>query len=155
MRSLLRSASGGASPHAEPCQEYLVQPLAEVGLTPRGAIRSLIATSIGEAHGERGFAEALAHRNSARPEGNLERRLLMFLSPRRLALSDVVTAGEGLPNRCVLHGVEGIGKTSFGACAPKPIVLMTRGETGLITLLDSGQLPPTPHFPELLTWEEL
>src|SRR5262245_33819724 len=79
----------------------------------------------------------------------------MFLTPRRLALSDVVTTGEGLPNRCVLHGVPGIGKTSFGACAPKPIVLMTRGETGLITLLDSGQLPETAHFPELLTWEEL
>lgn len=70
-------------------------------------------------------------------------------------LSSVVSAGRGLPPRIILHGVEGIGKTSFGAKAPKPIVLMGRGETGLETLIDSGQLGDTPHFPEINSWGEL
>lgn len=39
--------------------------------------------------------------------------------------------------------------------APKPIVLMGRGETGLETLIDNGQLSDTPHFPELNTWGEV
>jgi hypothetical protein len=74
---------------------------------------------------------------------------------KQLSLADVAVTGGGLPNRCVFHGVEGVGKTSFACCAPKPIVLMTRGETGLETLIDSGQVPGTPHFPELKTWEDL
>jgi hypothetical protein len=32
---------------------------------------------------------------------------------------------------------------------------MTRGETGLETLIDAGRVPETPHFPELQTWQEL
>lgn len=32
---------------------------------------------------------------------------------------------------------------------------MGRGETGLETLIDSGQLEDTPHFPEINTWTEL
>jgi hypothetical protein len=74
---------------------------------------------------------------------------------RRVSLSDVTTSGAGLPNRCILHGVEGILKTSFSACAPKPIFLLARGETGLLTLIDSGQVPETAHLPELATWADL
>jgi hypothetical protein len=74
---------------------------------------------------------------------------------KKLSLADIVVAGCGLPNRCILHGVEGVGKTSFAARAPKPIFLMTRGETGLLTLIDAGQVPQTPHFPELVAWEDL
>jgi hypothetical protein len=48
-----------------------------------------------------------------------------------------------------------VGKTSLGACAPKPIYLMTRGETGLLTLIDAGRIPETAHFPELGTWPDL
>ncbi len=33
--------------------------------------------------------------------------------------------------------------------------IQSRGETGLETLIDSGQLPETPHFPVCETWEEL
>lgn len=54
----------------------------------------------------------------------------------------------------MLHGVEGIGKTSFAASAPKPIVLMAKGETGLETLIDSGQANETAHLPEIQTWSE-
>jgi hypothetical protein len=32
---------------------------------------------------------------------------------------------------------------------------MTRGETGLLALINSGQLPPTSHLPELQSWEDL
>jgi hypothetical protein len=32
---------------------------------------------------------------------------------------------------------------------------MTRGETGLETLIDSGRVPETPHFPELMNWPDL
>lgn len=74
---------------------------------------------------------------------------------RALSLTDVRLAGSGQPNRCIMHGVEGVGKTSFGSRAPRPIFLMTQGETGLDTLINAGQVPETPHFPELLTWNDL
>jgi len=76
-------------------------------------------------------------------------------SIRKFALSDIQTKSDPLPNRYGLHAREGWGKTSFGAQAPKPIFLQTRGETGLDTLIASKQLPETPHFPELQSWEEL
>jgi hypothetical protein len=81
--------------------------------------------------------------------------MAMLIRPKPMTLGDVADGGAGLPNRCILHGVEGVGKTSFGCCAPRPVVLMTRGETGLLTLIDSGQAPRTPHFPELTSWEEV
>lgn len=70
-------------------------------------------------------------------------------------LDRVTTQGPGLPSRVVLHGVEGVGKTSFAAAAPSPVFGMARGETGLETLIDSGQLGETPHFPEWQTWQEV
>ncbi len=73
----------------------------------------------------------------------------------KLGLSAVKTAGSGLPNRYILHAVEGWGKTSFGAQTPKPIFIQTRGETGLETLIDAKQLPETPHFPEVQDWNSL
>jgi len=54
----------------------------------------------------------------------------------------------------VLHGVEGIGKTSFAASAPHPYFLMARGETGLETLIDANRIGEIPHAPELQTWNE-
>jgi len=74
---------------------------------------------------------------------------------KAFTLADVITKGESLPNRYALHAREGWGKTSFGAQAVKPFFLQTRGETGLDTLIDSGQLPEIPHFPEIQAWEEL
>jgi len=70
-------------------------------------------------------------------------------------LSDTTTTGNKLPSRLVLHGVEGVGKTSFAAAAPKPYFLMARGETGLETLIDANRLRETPHAPELQTWQEV
>jgi hypothetical protein len=74
---------------------------------------------------------------------------------RKLGLGDVVETGSGLPSRIVVYGPEGAGKTSLAAAAPRPIFLMSRGETGLKTLLDFGLVPPTPHFPEIPNWSEL
>lgn len=73
----------------------------------------------------------------------------------QMTLAQVTRHGIGLPNRCITYGVEGVGKSSFGASAPKPIFLLTRGETGLMTLIDSGRVPETPHLPELMIWQDL
>ena len=74
---------------------------------------------------------------------------------RTMSLTDLKAKGRGLPTRMVMHGFEGIGKTSFAAAAPKPVFLLAKGETGLETLIDSKQLPDTPHFPEIHTWAEV
>lgn len=74
---------------------------------------------------------------------------------RRLSLSDITGKGNNLPNRYLLHGLEGWGKTSFGAMLPKPIFIQSRGETGLETLISNGRLPETPHFPEAQSWPEI
>ena len=55
----------------------------------------------------------------------------------------------------VLHAVEGWGKTSIAAQVPGVVFLQTRGETGLETLIDAGQLPGVPHLPEITTWPSL
>ena len=69
---------------------------------------------------------------------------------------NIVTQGRKRPRAYVLHGQEGVGKTSFGAYAPKPIFLQTKGETGLETLIDAGQLHEVPHFEgECLDWQDL
>lgn len=69
-------------------------------------------------------------------------------------LGSVKRTGSGLPSRIVIHGVEGVGKTSLPAYGPNPIFLMTKGETGLETLIDSKRLPEVSHFPECATWED-
>lgn len=66
----------------------------------------------------------------------------------------ITSKGSKLPNRYVLHGLEGWGKTSFAAHFPSPIFIQSKGETGLETLIDANQLRETPHFPECKTWEE-
>jgi hypothetical protein len=67
----------------------------------------------------------------------------------------ITSAGSGLPSRLIMHGTEGVGKSSFGAFAPRPIFAMTKGETGLLTLIDNGLVDQTPHFDECMTWLEL
>jgi hypothetical protein len=74
---------------------------------------------------------------------------------RHLTTADVITAGSGRPSRGFIYGPEGAGKTSLACAAPRPIVVQTRGETGLETLIDAGRVPETPHFPEISTWSEL
>lgn len=72
--------------------------------------------------------------------------------PRKTAPGDddflevVSTPNSKLPYCLVLHAQEGWGKTSLGAQFPNPIFLMTKGEKGLLTLINSGQLGPVQHF---------
>lgn len=63
--------------------------------------------------------------------------------------------GCGLPSRVVFHAVEGVGKTSFAAHAPGVVFSMTKGETGLLSLIDNGRLPETDHFDEAFRWRDL
>ncbi len=60
------------------------------------------------------------------------------------------------PTRMILYATEGWGKTSFAAQAPEPIFMMTRGETGLWTLMNSGRLPANiAHFPDpVMGWNQ-
>lgn len=70
-------------------------------------------------------------------------------------MADIASKGVALPNRYGLYAGGGFGKTSLLAYSRDPIFLMTRGETGLLTLISAGQLPPTPHLPELESWGDL
>lgn len=71
--------------------------------------------------------------------------------PPRYAITS--EAGK-LASRVIYVGGAGIGKTSFAAQTPNPVFIMSRGETGLLTLIDVGSVSPTPHFPEATTWLE-
>jgi hypothetical protein len=70
-------------------------------------------------------------------------------------LSDIASDSKPMPGRFGVYSEAGFGKTSLLAYAPSPIFMETQGETGLETLIANGQLPPTPHFPELITWADL
>jgi len=88
---------------------------------------------------------------ASRPSGSVS----AATTNKVFSISDISTTSDKLPNRYGFHAAPGFGKTSLLAYSPSPIFAMTRGETGLKTLIASGQLPPTPHFPELETWPDL
>lgn len=73
---------------------------------------------------------------------------------KRTTLSDIRKSGRGLPSRVILHGVGGVGKTSWAAYSPKPLFILSPGETGLETLIDSGQVPER-DFVEFTDWLDL
>ena len=59
--------------------------------------------------------------------------------------------------RLVVHGVEGVGKTTIGAYADSPFIIMARGELGYDALLSAGRVPMVPaevveSWPDLLGW---
>lgn len=56
--------------------------------------------------------------------------------------------------RLVINAEPGWGKTTLGAFAPKPALLMADNETGYVTLLGSG-LVPSIDTAVVPTWEEL
>jgi len=70
-------------------------------------------------------------------------------------IADITGKGSGLPNRLILHAVEGWGKTSFGAQFKNAIFIEVGKETGLETLIDNGLVSDTSHFPAVQSWEEL
>lgn len=71
-------------------------------------------------------------------------------------LFELTTKGRQLPGRYIIYGPEKIGKTSLAAQFPGAVFIQAQGETGLETLIDSGQLPPVPHIPgEVEDWPTL
>ncbi len=76
--------------------------------------------------------------------------------PPKFTAASVLTEADKQPPRVVMHGVESIGKTSFAACAPKPLFLMGEGETGLLTLIRTKQVPAgVSYLPPLTTWADV
>ena len=59
-----------------------------------------------------------------------------------------------LPPRILLYAVEGWGKTTLGAHAPEPMILMAPGEDGYLTLLGEGRVPEVPRI-RLAVWAEV
>jgi hypothetical protein len=53
---------------------------------------------------------------------------------RRMTLASVQRTAAAKPHRVVLYGVEGIGKTTFAALAPRPIFIGTEDGAGALTL---------------------
>jgi hypothetical protein len=75
---------------------------------------------------------------------------------RIFSLADVKSKSDRpLPSRYGFYAGPGFGKTSIAAHARQPIFLKSRGETGLDTLIDAGQIPPTPSLPEIGHWLDL
>lgn len=72
----------------------------------------------------------------------------------RTSFADIRKTGRGLPSRVILHGVGGVGKTSWAAYAPNPLFILSKGETGLETLMDQGQIPERSHL-EFSDWDDL
>ena len=71
-------------------------------------------------------------------------------------LSQVTTVAKRKPARVFLYAQEKWGKSSWAAHAPGAIFAMTQGEDGLLTLMNAGRVPPTPHFPEeMSSWDKL
>jgi len=62
---------------------------------------------------------------------------------------------DRVPPRGVLAAVEGWGKTTIAAQAPKPLILMSEGETGYETLLGAGLVPDVDRAGPITSWEEL
>lgn len=58
-----------------------------------------------------------------------------------------------VPNRVIVHAVEGFGKTTVGAYAANPLVLMARGETGFVTLRQASRVPDCDCV-ELMKWSD-
>lgn len=72
------------------------------------------------------------------------------------SLASVTREVRQLPNRTVIHGIPGSGKTSLPCHAPSPVFLMTRDETGLLALLSAGLVPQVDYFPQCFEgWNHL
>lgn len=69
-----------------------------------------------------------------------------------VSFGDRIPGGRGLPTRIVMHGLGGVGKTSWAAFSPNPLFILSPGETGLHVLLEAGQVPERANL-EIHAWE--
>lgn len=65
-----------------------------------------------------------------------------------------VASGAFPAPRIILNAVEGFGKTTCGAYAPNPAIIMSRGETGYVTLKAAGRVPDADCV-ELSAWKDV
>ena len=63
-----------------------------------------------------------------------------------ISLASLKSSSSLKPPRMILFGTAGVGKTTFAASAPKPVVIMTEDGLGNIDV---------PHFPLAKTWAEV
>jgi hypothetical protein len=66
-------------------------------------------------------------------------------APRRMALANVEKGKRVRPIRALLHGTEGVGKSTFGASAPNPIFLCAESGTDHLDVA---------RFPLISCWED-
>lgn len=67
--------------------------------------------------------------------------------PKARASKPAASAARPTGLRIIINGVEGVGKTTLGAYAPNPVIVMAPGETGFLTLRQFGLVPDVPHVP--------
>jgi hypothetical protein len=65
--------------------------------------------------------------------------------PSRMTLANIVRGPQAAPVRALLYGVEGVGKTTFGANAPSPIFVGAEDGTGS---MDVARYPQPETFTE-------
>ena len=68
-------------------------------------------------------------------------------STSSFGIDAITTKTPRVPSRTVWYGLAGVGKTCLTAQYSNCVFAMMRGETGLLSLLSSGQLRDIPHFP--------
>lgn len=66
--------------------------------------------------------------------------------PSRMTLANIISGKIDSPDRIFVLGVEGVGKTTFGADAPEPIFISTESGTGRVK---------TSRFPEPETYDDV
>ena len=69
-------------------------------------------------------------------------------------LEQVKTEPDPRGMRIVVLGVPGVGKTSFACQAPKPLIVTSRAEDGVVTLMNAGQIEPVSYLDGVKTFSE-
>jgi AAA domain len=92
--------------------------------------------------------------------GWLTRRLVELIREKEkqvaLSLARTNTVGRNKPDRIILYGPPGWGKTSFAAYMPKAVFIMTPGEDRLLKLIEQGLVPPTGYFEDIAqSWPDV
>ena len=62
-------------------------------------------------------------------------------------LSKLQVGKQPAPRRCMIHGVQGVGKSTFGASARKPVFIQTEDGLGEI---DCVRFPLSQSFAEVM-----
>jgi hypothetical protein len=61
-----------------------------------------------------------------------------------------------LPQATLIYSPPGVGKTEFAAHYEDPVFIMVGNELGLLTLMNTGRVPPTPYWDKpVQTWLDL